>query len=525
MVNLNRAATERLLWMAIIAALAIACVSCLLVSVSTFPDSGWGFLSWKNTLHGGGFNLLPEPDPDNLAKDTYTFLTWWSPGQYLVPGGSASFIGQKIGWGMVFTSIIFTLSGVVGCYFLFGKLQFNRLTTLLSILVLCCQVQTLLPFLVYNGGEVLIFGVAPWFWYCCIDFKPKISRLLLLVVLSWIGFVAKSSFLLVTFCGFLFIFLGWIRKRNTFKELATKTIALFIAGLLVIVPIYFLFLQKGNNPSSAAEGFGFSWLNLFYPAAIPLLTAFSADEVFNTFVHPYYINSLPTTDAIFYGLGFLLIIFVLSRIYFNRIGSVAYRWLLFTAYLFFTGFFVLQYCRHAAISMEGRHFRILGLLFLPGAVQLILQVKIISLKKAWQLAVLVLCLFGWTNFYFRVKARSKQTPSAITHVVQDLVDAETLAKIHQLDAQFPQQALFVLISPEIAMEIDQNRTLVLPFNTMTPKSENPSYNGRVKKLFLIVPANIAANSTTKQLIKAVFTGYKIFSEEKISKGFVLLTGL
>ncbi len=525
MVNLNRAATERLLWIAIAAALAIAGVSCLLVSVSTFPDSGWGFLTWKNMLHGGGFNLLPEPDPDNIAKDAYTFLTWWSPGQYLVPGSIASFIGIKIGWGMVLTSIIFTFSGVVGCYFLFSKLQFNRLTTLLSVLVLCCQVQTLLPFSVYNGGEVLIFGVAPWFWYCCIDFKPKVPRLLLLVLLSWIGFVAKSSFLLVTVCGFLFIFLGWIRKRNTFKELATNTTGLFIAGLFIIVPIYFLFLQKGDNPSSAAEGFSFSWLNLFYPASIPLLTAFSADEVFNTFARPHYLENLPATDAIFYGMGFLLIIFVLSRIYFNRIGSVAYRWLLFTTYIFFTVFFVLQYCRHAAISMEGRHFHILGLLFLPGVVQLVRQVKITVLKKALQLVLLLLCLFGWTNYFFRWRSKSKQTPSTITHVVQDLLDAKTLSKIHQLDMQFPQQALFVLISPEIAMEIEHNRTLVLPFNTMTPKTENPSYDGRVKKLFLIVPANIAANRTTVQLIKACFTDYKIFSEEKIGKAFVLFTGL
>lgn len=525
MVNLNRAATERLLWIAIVAALIIAIVSCLLVSVSTFPDPGWGFLTWKNMLHGGGFNMLPEPDPDNIAKNTYTFLTWWSPGQYLVPGSIASFIGIKIGWGMVLTSIIFTVSGVVGCYFLFGKLQFNRLTTLLSILVLCCQVQTLLPFSVYNGGEVLIFGVAPWFWYCCVDFKPKILRLLLLVVLSWIGFVAKSSFLLVTVCGFLFIFLSWIRKRNTFKELAIKTSELFMAGLLIIVPIYFLFLQKGTNPSSAAQGFSLNWLNLFYPASTPFLTAFSADEVFNTFAHPNYSDRLPAIDAIFFGLVFLVTIFVLSRIYFNRIGSVAYRWLLFTTYLFFTVFFVFQYCRHAAISMEGRHFRILGLLFLPGVVQLVRQGKITAVKKALQFALLLLCLFGWTNYFFRWRSRSKQTPSALTHVVQDLVDSKTLLKMHQLDVQFPQQAVFVLMSPEIAMEIEHNRILVLPFNTMEPKSENPSYDGRVKKLFLIVPANIAGNRTTTQLIKACFTDYKTFSEEKISKAFVLFTGL
>ncbi|MVN23435.1 hypothetical protein [Mucilaginibacter arboris] len=523
MVNVNRARTERLLWTAIVATLVIASVSCLSASVSTFPDSGWGFLTWKNMQHGGAFNLLPEPDPDNIAENTYTFLTWWSPGQYLVPGGIAVFTGLKIGWAMAISAIIFTISGVIGCYFLFDKLRFNRLTTLISLLVLCCQVQTLLPFSVYNGGEVLIFGVAPWFWFCCIDFKLKPFRLLLLVLLSWIGFIAKSSFLLVTLCGFLFIFLGWVSKRISLKELAVKTSVLIAAGLAVIVPIFFLFLQKGNNPSAAASGFSFSWLNLLYPAAVPLLTAFSADEVFNNFTHPGFIETLPATDVWFYGPAFLLVVFVLFAVYFNRIGSVAYRRLLFSAYLFFTFFFLMQYCRHAAISMEGRHFRILGLLFLPGVVQLMRQVKISAVKTALQVLLLALCLFSWNDYFKRWNINRKQTPTN-AHVVQLLLDKEALVKIHQLDTQYPQQALFVLMSPDIALEIEHNRALVMSFNTLLTDPERETYAGRVKKLFLLVPVQYTTGKT-EQLIKASFTGYKSFSEEKISKHYVLYTGL
>jgi len=524
MVNLNRARTEQLLWIAIIAALSIACVACAVVSVSTFPDPGWGFLTWKNMQQGGGFNLLPGPDPHNITKDTFKFLTWWSPGQYLFPGSIASFIGIKIGWGMVITTVVFTLSGVAGCYFLFDKLQFNRQTVLFSILVLCCQVQTLLPFSVYNGGEVLIFGVAPWFWFCCIDFKLKPFRLLLLVLLSWIGFIAKLSFLLVAVCGFLFIFFGWIGKRITFKELLFKTSWLFIAWLTIVVPIFLLFLQKGNNPSAAVNGFNFSWLNILYPAAVPLLTTFSADEVFNQMVHPVFLESLPATDLLFYIPAFLLVVFVLIWVFYKRIGSNAYRRLLFTAYFFFLCFFTVQYCRHAAISMEGRHFHILGLLFLPGVVQLMRQVKIYAVKTALQVLLLGLCLFAWSDYYNRWNTNREQTPGVNTRVIQDLLDDETLLKIHQLDTQYAQQVLFLLMSPEIAMEIEHNRTLIVPFDSMAKNPKNQIYDGRVKKLFLIVPVEFAHGKTGK-LIKASFTGYKNFSEEKISDLYVLLTGL
>jgi hypothetical protein len=274
-----------------------------------------------------------------------------------------------------------------------------------------------------------------------------------------------------------------------------------------------LFLHKGENPSSAANGFSFKWLNFLYPAAIPLLTAFSADEVFNHFAHPGFLESLPKTDIYFYLPAFLLLVFVLARIYFNRVGSVAYRWLLFSAYLFFLCFFMLQYCRGAAISIEGRHFRILGLLFLPGVVQLIRQVKINALKKAFQLVLLVLCLYSWNDAFAHWRLNSEQKPGKNTRVIQDLLDEETLAKIHQLDEQYPQQCLFVLMSPEIAMEVAHNRVLILPFDALKKALELDTFDGRVNRLFLIVPKEFASGKTEK-LIEASFIGYKNFSKKK-----------
>lgn len=524
MFNVNRALTKHLLWAAIITAIAVVSISTLLVSVSTYPDPGWGFLTWKSIQHGGNFNMLPEPDSDNIAKDTYRFLTWWSPGQYLIPGGIAAFTGLKIGWGMVITSIIFTISGVAGFYFLFDKLGFNRKITLLSVLVLCSQIQTLLPLLVYNGGEPLIFGVAPWFLYCCLDFKLKPFRLLLLILLSWIGFIAKSSFLLITISGFLFIFFKWISIKPTFKELAIKTSWLLFAGLMIVIPIFFLFLQKGDNPSTGAKGFSITVMNFLFPAAIPFLGAFSVDEIFNRFFHPNYIAILPPSDALFYGLAFLLVIFLLAKIYLNRIGSVSYRCLLFTTYFFFLFFFLMQYCRHAAISMEGRHYHILSLLFIPGVLQLINQTKITAVKRASQLLVLATCLYTWNNYFHHLKLNRNEALSANTRVHQDLLDNQTLLKLHQLDNQYQHQALFVVMSPEIGLEIEQNRILVMSFDGIAKGQDEETYDGRVKKLFLFVPT-LYTKGKSAQLIKSAFTDYKSFREEKISDRYMLYTGL
>src|ERR1700712_430839 len=52
---------------------------------SLFPDPTNGFMVMRSMEMGGGFNLMITPDQDDVSKNTSEFLTWWSPGQYLVP--------------------------------------------------------------------------------------------------------------------------------------------------------------------------------------------------------------------------------------------------------------------------------------------------------------------------------------------------------------------------------------------------------------------------------------------------------
>jgi hypothetical protein len=73
---------------ALIAAFAICGVLggiSLLVPPSIGWDSAIGFLAWRGTLLGA-VNSIIEPDRSNIARDTVSFLTWGSHGQYLVPG-------------------------------------------------------------------------------------------------------------------------------------------------------------------------------------------------------------------------------------------------------------------------------------------------------------------------------------------------------------------------------------------------------------------------------------------------------
>src|SRR5262249_49136435 len=68
----------------------------LYIPPTIVSDSGVGFLALRSMLEGGPFNSITAPDPANIANDVAIFLTWWSPGQYLVPG-SFIWLGTNYG--------------------------------------------------------------------------------------------------------------------------------------------------------------------------------------------------------------------------------------------------------------------------------------------------------------------------------------------------------------------------------------------------------------------------------------------
>ena len=65
-------------------------------------------------LEGGAFNYyIAAPDPANIANDVVRFLSWYSPGQYLVPGFFI-WLGTNYGLALSLTTLIATVIGVVG---------------------------------------------------------------------------------------------------------------------------------------------------------------------------------------------------------------------------------------------------------------------------------------------------------------------------------------------------------------------------------------------------------------------------
>src|SRR5262249_51518316 len=76
-------------------------------------DSGIGMLALRNMLQGGAFNILVTADSADISRDVATFLSDWSPGQYLVPGALV-WLGMNYGPSLSLTTFLATLVGAVG---------------------------------------------------------------------------------------------------------------------------------------------------------------------------------------------------------------------------------------------------------------------------------------------------------------------------------------------------------------------------------------------------------------------------
>src|ERR1700743_1123239 len=132
---------------------------------SVFPDPANGFQVMRCMEMGGKFNIMITPDQDDFSKNTSEFLTWWSPGQYLVPYAFKLLFGFNTGQASAVTITLCQLLGLAGFYSFFKKIGFTPLIAAISMLFIACQQFFVVPYVFYNGGEILFFAFIGWFLY------------------------------------------------------------------------------------------------------------------------------------------------------------------------------------------------------------------------------------------------------------------------------------------------------------------------------------------------------------------------
>src|SRR6185503_4454704 len=141
--------------------------------------------------------------------------------------------------------------------------------------------------------------------------------------------------------------------------------------------IYLSFIAKGDSPITGAKGLKLTAETFTYPLASPVLAGFSVDDLFNGLIDHFGkpLFSLLWAQAVLIGAALLslLLVWFVTR----RIPNKNYKLFVVVFYSAAVLFFGISYLRQLNISMESRHFRIIGLLITPGVIFLASQLKTI----------------------------------------------------------------------------------------------------------------------------------------------------
>jgi hypothetical protein len=485
-----------------------------------FPDPSWGFQVMHKMQAGGAFNMTSKPAPADISKDYSEFLSWWSPGQYLAPYFFRLLPGINDGRAAAITTAVCSLSGIIGLYAFFKKAGFAKLLAAISVLIIVSQQAFFVPYIFYNGGEVLLFGFSGWFLYGCVSLQKAGWRLALFLLLSgWIGFFCKSSFLWMYGAACIYLWINLSKNKTALLDWVKNGVWIGIPAALSLAVVYFQYISKGANPAGMSFGFKFSWEALSFPLASPILTGFSLDDVLNGLIT----HSNATILNPLRSLVVLLLAAVLSVILVIRVIRIVpnknYTLLLTVFYSVSIVFFGYSFLKQANISYEGRHLRMIGLLITPGVVYLVSLSKQ-PVKIGFGLICLFITILSIRYFAPSYYQNATKNARGTSGIAQLFIDQQSLNQVMELDRK-NRNAIFVFISPDLALEINHNRSVVLDPIGPDVKIEFDDYvhYGHAGPIFIMLPATYMGPKSN--IIRKCFPGYKGFHMDMLSDKYVL----
>lgn len=468
-------------------------VSGAIIRPSMYSDSGWGFFGWDRR-HGLPFNYGAYPDPSNFAKDAFGFLGWWSPGQHVLPG-LVEEMGLDLGLSIIVVTTAFSLLGLAGWFTLYRSFGFPAGSSAIAVAIVACTRHFALPFGVYNGGEVLLFGIAPWFLMLVWRLRElRWTVVLPLVAGAAVMTFAKLSGILIAACA-----IGAVAGspgRWFSKETIRRGFVAAVTILLIGVTFYFVWFSRSATPVSDGAMQEGGWLDILRQVVFTLGATWSAALSFGDLasyiaLHP----SRPLLPSLFpVHCGFLLFAVAIFAFVWWRLRDSHADYLRFSVLLWGSVAIVLTVvsAKGGAVGADERHMRIVSLVLFGGIVHSVVSAPNTWVRSTFSVAALVVVAYGVSS-YVAHGAWNLKRPLGDRGFRHQIADAAVLDFIHGIDAaQADRFSTFIYVtSPEIALEARNVRGGSNHADFQTPETLSQiKLRGLVPKLYIIVPKRL-----------------------------------
>jgi len=476
-------------------------------------DSLVGFLVLHNMLGGGAFNCFTEPDPANIANDVVTFLTIWSPGQYLVPGIFISF-GTDFGLALSLVALIATLIGVLGWIQVARSFAVSSFVLFVFVVGLSTFSYVTLPFRTYTGGEVLLFAVAPWSLYAMrwAANKPPIFTLAISLLSAAVLFVAKLSGLIVFAANVGAISLLALASQ---RRLSLSTIAMWVASATALLCFLMFWIVRGPVATSEST-FTLSWFPLLFSLSAVAFSGISGFDFLEwSLGHPWagiiFGFDRPTKESLSHvlgPLGLLFFVWVWIRLRHTRYRDMAA--LLLTIILLYAIVMTAILLRGqvlALVTPQEWYFRYAGILSFLLLLTAIDQWRLPLAKGLAWVLVVMLGLFGLKQSATGALAQMRAN-HATYGIYQDVVSPAILDYLRsEIARNSLHRPIAVLPSLRAALTLPARFRILRNFMIEPLEYSVPNvWAGRAERIFVIVPQERLLDGEAQAMLRS-FTGY------------------
>lgn len=476
----------------------------LAVRPGLYSDSGWGLLGWE-AGRGLPFNYAAYVDPDDISADRIGFPTWWSPGQYFFPG-ILERAGLDLGLALTIVTCIFSAAGLAGWFVLYRSFGFPAATSAITVALVSLTRHFTLPFGIYNGGEVLLVGVAPWFlvlvwrlrqfgWW---TIGPLLVGAAAMVFAKLSGLVISGAAIgaaVLSPAG------PWFSRDRLGRALVA-----FVTLALMGTLFYFLWFSRGETPVSPRSQVAWSAVASYvtYAVSATASAALSLGDL------AAYVFLNPAHPVLASGLTIYWLLLPLALATFAFVGWRLHReyadYLRFVLFLGLGVGLVLTAIstRGADIGSDERHLRIVSLLLLAGIVHAVVTARSLWPRGLFVAVVAISSAYGLASAATHAAA-DRAHPLGVRGFRHLIADAATLDYIHSIDVPAPDRrsTLIYTTSPEIALEVRNVRVMSNHADFETPEElERARFHGRVPHLYVIVQKRLVENGKAEKMLRS-----------------------
>ncbi len=479
-------------------------VGAVVVRPTLYSDSGFGFLGW-DTRHGLPFNHAAVPDDADISKDSVEFMAIWSPGQHVLPGLLEE-CGLSLGLSLAIVVAAFSILGLAAWFTLYRAFGFPLRTSAIAVTIIACSHHFAVPFGIYNGGEVLLFGTAPWFLLLVWKLRELRWRAVLpLLAGTLVIFLAKLSGIIVAAAAIAAAVPSggrpWLARQVARKALVAGT----TIGVMGVAFYEFWYSRGWTAVSSLID---VQWWTLVSFAAFAVSSIASASLSLGelgayVFLHP----ARPILDSnlpIYYALlPFAIGMLVLVQQRLHQDHADYLRFFLVFA-LAISAVLIWTWARGSVVTIEERHFRIVSLVLLVGIVHSFIELPNKSRRVLFAAVVGVAALYGIASAAVHVEANLVR-PLGIRGFRHWIANAAVIDFIRTIDVPTPdRRATLILVpSPEIGLEVRHVRVMSNRADMQEPEElRAETYRGRVPRLYVIIQRRLVAEGKAEVVLNS-----------------------